>query len=291
MWYALENGYWLALVLTLPAAGLVVRFFIIQHDCGHGSFFRSRFANDMLGRAISLLTLAPYDNWRRAHATHHATSGNLAKRGTGDMHTLTVKEFKALSPGKQRMYRLYRNPFVLLFLGPPYLFLLSYRFPIGAPVPFKQAWPGVVMLNAGLIIFYGLLGPAVGWLNLLLILGPATLMSTWAGGWLFYIQHQFPDTAWENGNEWDFHDAAISGSSYYVLPKILQWFTGNIGLHHIHHLNGKIPNYRLQECLDASPELTGMSRLTFVESLKCVNLALWDEESRKLISFRQAATA
>jgi len=291
MWFGLEAGYWYALVLTVPAAGLVLRFFIIQHDCGHGSFFRSRFANDMLGRTISLLTLTPYGNWRRAHATHHATSGNLAKRGTGDIDTLTVREYKALSPGRRFMYRLYRNPFVLLFLGPPYLFILSYRIPFGAPVPFREAWPGVVMLNAALLIFYGLLSMAFGWLNLLLIFGPVIFMAAWAGGYLFFIQHQFPDTVWDNGEDWDFHDAAIRGSSYYVLPKILQWFTGNIGLHHIHHLNGKIPNYRLQECLDASPELKGMSRLTLIESLKCVRLALWDEDSRKLISFRQAVTA
>ena len=291
MWFALEAGYWYVLVLTVPAAGLVLRFFIIQHDCGHGSFFRSRFANDMLGRTISLLTLTPYGNWRRAHATHHATSGNLAKRGTGDINTLTVREYMALSPRKRFMYRLYRNPFVLLFLGPPYLFVLSYRIPFGAPVPFREAWPGVVMLNAALLIFYGLLSMAFGWLNLLLIFGPVIFMAAWAGGYLFFIQHQFPDTVWDNGEDWDFHDAAIRGSSYYVLPKILQWFTGNIGLHHIHHLNGKIPNYRLQECLDASPELKGMSRLTLIESLKCVRLALWDEDSRKLISFRQAATA
>ena len=291
MWLGLEHGFWPVLALSLPMGGLLVRFFIIQHDCGHGSFFRSRFANDMLGRAISLLTLTPYGNWRRAHAKHHATSGNLAKRGSGDIMTLTVREYRALSPVKRFFYRLYRNPFVLLFLGPPYLFIISYRVPFGAPVPFREAWPGVVMLNAGLVAFYGLLGPLVGWLNLLLILGPAVAIAAWAGGWLFFIQHQFEDTVWEKGEDWNFHSAAIRGSSYYVLPKILQWFTGNIGLHHIHHLNGKIPNYRLQECLDASPELKGMSRLTILESLKCVRLALWDEDGRKLVSFRQAAAA
>ena len=291
MWFALESGYWFALVLTLPAAGLLLRFFIIQHDCGHGSFFRSRFANDMLGRAISLVTLTPYGNWRRAHATHHATSGNLAKRGSGNIHTLTVREYRALGLGKRLWYRLYRNPFVLSFLGPPYLFILSYRVPVGAPVPFREAWPGVVMLNAGLVILYGSLGLATGWLNLLLVFGPVIVMSAWAGGWLFFIQHQFEDTVWLDGEDWDFHETALRGSSYYHLPKVLQWFTGNIGLHHIHHLNGKIPNYRLQECLDASPELKGMSRLTLIESLKCAGLALWDEDSRKLISFRQAATA
>lgn len=291
MWLALENGYWIALLLTLPAAGLLVRFFIIQHDCGHGSFFRSRFANDMLGRAISLLTLTPYGNWRKAHATHHATSGNLAKRGSGDISTLTVREYRSLGRGRRLLYRLYRNPFVLSVLGPPYLFILSYRMPFGMSVGCREAWPGVVMLNAALVILYGSLSMAVGWLNLLLILGPVILMGVWAGGWLFFIQHQFEDTVWQDGEDWDFHETAIRGSSYYVLPKFLQWFTGNIGLHHIHHLNGKIPNYRLQECLDASPELKEMSRLTLIESLKCMRLALWDEDSRKLISFRQAAAA
>lgn len=291
IWLGLEHGFWPVLALTLPMGGLLVRFFIIQHDCGHGSFFRSRFANDMLGRAISLLTLTPYGNWRRAHAKHHATSGNLAKRGSGDITTLTVREYQALSPARRFVYRLYRNPFVLLFLGPPYLFILSYRVPFGAPVPFREAWPGVVMLNAALVALYGLLGLAFGWVNLLLILGPVILIGSWAGVWLFFIQHQFEETVWEDGANWNFHIAALRGSSYYVLPKILQWFTGNIGLHHIHHLNGKIPNYRLQECLDASPQLKGMSRLTILESLKCVRLALWDEDGRKLVSFRQAAAA
>lgn len=291
MWFALQSGYWFALVLTLPAGGLLVRFFIIQHDCGHGSFFRSRLANDMMGRAMSVMTLVPYSNWRKTHATHHATSGNLGKRGTGDIYVMTVKEFNALSPGRRRMYRVYRHPLFLLFLGSPYLFLLSYRIPFGAPVSHNSAWPGIVMLNFSLIIFYGLLGQAIGWMDMLLISVPTTLISTWIGGWLFYVQHQFTDTDWESSDNWDFHEAAIRGSSYYVLPKFLQWYTGNIGLHHIHHLNGKIPNYRLQECLDAGPEPEGLTRITLIESLKCLRLALWDEESRKLISFRQAATA
>lgn len=289
MWWALEQDFYWALVLTIPAAGLLVRFFIIQHDCGHGSFFRSRFANDMLGCAISLLTLTPYGNWRRAHAIHHATSGNLARRGSGDIDTLTVREYRALSPWKRFLYRVYRNPLILLFVGPPYLFVLSYRVPFGAPVPFRQAWPGVVTLNVALTVLYGILGLAFGWLNLLLIFGPIILMGAWAGVWLFFIQHQFEETVWEEGEDWDFHVAALRGSSYYVLPRILQWFTGNIGLHHIHHLNGKIPNYRLQECLEASPELSGMSRITLFQSLKCMRLALWDEDNRRLVSFRRAA--
>jgi omega-6 fatty acid desaturase (delta-12 desaturase) len=291
MWIAVDSGYWLALILTVPTAGLLVRFFIIQHDCGHGSFFRSRRANDVLGRAISLLTLTPYGNWRRAHAIHHATSGNLARRGSGDIGTLTVREYGALPPSRRLLYRLYRNPLILLVLGPPYLFVFNHRALFGEAAPFRETWPSVLMHNIALILFYGTLGTVFGWWNLLLIFGPIILMGSWAGVWLFFIQHQFEDTIWESDEDWDFHVAALRGSSYYVLPKILQWFTGNIGLHHIHHLNGKIPNYRLQECLDASPELKGMSRLTFRESLKSIHLALWDEDSRKLVTFRQAAAA
>lgn len=291
MYFGVEQAYWYALVLTVPTAGLLVRFFIIQHDCGHGSFFRSRRANDMLGRAISLLTLTPYGNWRRAHAVHHATSGNLGRRGSGDIATLTVQEYKALTPRKRLYYRIYRNPLVMLVLGPPYLFLLNHRALFGKAMPLKETWPSVLMHNAALLLFHGTLGFLLGWWNLLVIFGPVVLMASWAGVWLFFIQHQFEDTVWEDSSDWDFHIAALRGSSYYVLPKILQWFTGNIGLHHIHHLNGKIPNYRLQECLDASPELKGMSRLTLHDSLKSIRLALWDEDNRKLVTFRQAAAA
>lgn len=291
MWFAVERSYWYALVLTVPTAGLLVRFFIIQHDCGHGSFFRSRLANDIVGRMISLLTLTPYDNWRRAHAIHHATSGNLAKRGSGDITTLTVREYEALTPRKRLLYRFYRNPFILLVLGPPFLFLFNHRLLFGPAVPFRETWPSVFMHNVSLLLFHGALGFIFGWWNLLLIFGPVILIGSSAGVWLFFIQHQFEDTVWEDSDDWDFHIAALRGSSYYVLPKILQWFTGNIGLHHIHHLNGKIPNYRLQQCLDASPELQAMSRLTFRDSLKSIGLALWDEDRRKLVSFRNAAGA
>lgn len=282
--------YWLSALLTLPAAGLLVRLFIIQHDCGHGSFFRTRAANDMLGRAISLFTLTPYANWRRAHAVHHATSGNLDRRGVGDVNTLTVAEYTALPKSRRIAYRLYRNPIIHLLIGAPYHFVLQQRIPVGGPFPFREVWRSVLSLNVAIAALYGGIVLLLGFEPLLIIYLPIMVIASWIGGWMFFVQHQFENTYWEKEENWDFHVAALLGSSYYVLPRILNWFTGNIGLHHIHHLNGKIPNYRLQECLKASPELQRMSRLTIAESLKSVRLALWDEDQHKLVGFRSLKT-
>ena len=278
--------YWLSALLTLPAAGLLVRLFIIQHDCGHGSFFRSRAANDMLGRVISVLTITPYADWRQDHAVHHATSGNLDRRGTGDITTLTVAEYRALPRFRRIAYRLYRNPLIHLMIGPPYQFILRQRIPLGWSSPFREVWRGVLSLNVAIVAVYGGGVLLFGFESLLIVYLPIIVIASWAGGWMFFIQHQFENTYWESEADWDFHVAALVGSSYYVLPRILHWFTGNIGLHHVHHLCGKVPNYRLRECLGASPELQRMSRLTPTESLKSVGLTLWDEEQRRMVGFR-----
>lgn len=283
--YGVTQEWWPVLALTPIAAGLMVRLFILQHDCGHGSFFRTRRANDLVGRAISIITLTPYDYWRQAHAAHHATSGNLDRRGIGDIDTLTVSEYKALPLRKRLSYRAYRNPFIWLLIGAPYHFAISQRIPFGQVLSFSRIWLSVLSLDFAIVLVYGGLLLLLGWKTLIFGFVPILVMAAWIGGWLFFIQHQFEDTWWQKGEKWDFHAAAILGSSYYVMPPILQWFTGSIGIHHIHHLCNKIPNYRLQECLDASPLLQGMSRLRLAESLKCVRLALWDEKAGKLVGF------
>ncbi len=280
-----DREFWVGGLLALPAAAFLVRLFIIQHDCGHQSFFKTRAANDSLGRLISLLTLTPYGFWREAHAEHHAASGNLDRRGVGDVSTLSVQEYKALPPRKRLAYRLYRNPIILFVIGAPYHFAIHQRIPWGQPAPFKKVWRSIMPLNFAVAVIYGVTFAVFGWkpaLGALLIV----VLAAWIGGWLFFIQHQFEDTFWGRDKEWDFHTAAVFGSSYYALPRVLAWFTGHIGIHHIHHLCSKIPNYRLKECLDSSPELQKMNRLSLLESLRCWRLALWDEELCKLVSFR-----
>ncbi len=288
LWLA-AAGWWAAtLLLALPAGAFLVRLFIVQHDCGHGSFVPSRAGNDWIGRALSVLTVTPYDSWRRAHALHHSSAGDLSRRGTGDIFTLTVAEYRALGFWGRLRYRLYRNPLVLIGIGSPLNFLVLQRFPSGMGVPWRTAFRDVMGLNAAMLAVYGGLALAVGWAPVLLAFFPAITVASWIGGWLFYVQHQYEDTVWESPDAWDFHEAALGGSSYYVLPKVLQWLTGNVGLHHIHHLNSRIPNYRLQECLDGHALLGQVGRLTLRESLACVRLALWDEETRKLVSFGEA---
>lgn len=282
---------WLGIALAVPASGLLVRLFIIQHDCGHQSFFKSRKVNDLVGRLISLITLTPYGFWRNMHAIHHATSGNLDRRGFGDVMTLTVQEYKALPRLKRFGYRLYRNPIVLFLIGAPYHFIIGQRIPWGQPHPFKKVWRSIVSLDLAIMAIYGVAAALLGWEPALGALAIFVLAS-WIGGWLFFVQHQFEDTYWAAEEEgWDFHTAAVLGSSYYHLPRILQWFTGNIGFHHIHHLCGKIPNYRLQECFDGSPLLQKASRITLFESLKCARLALWDEDTSKLVRFKHLKAA
>ncbi len=291
MLFAVEHAHWGGLVLVLPAGVFLVRLFIIQHDCGHGSYFRSRRANDNLGRLLSILTLTPYAFWRKAHAIHHATSGNLGKRGSGDVDTLTVAEYNALAPWERLRYRLYRNPLVILVIGAPYHFILGQRIPYGTLWRDMLVWRSVLFTNLALALVYGTVIALFGLKAFLFVVLPTIAMAAWIGGWMFFIQHQFANTHWAAEEDWDFYSAAILGSSYYVLPPALHWLTGNIGIHHIHHLCGTIPFYRLKDCLDASPELQGMNRLTVRESLKSMRLTLWDEGDGKLIGFGDLKTA
>lgn len=286
MLWAVDGAYWLTALAALPAAGLMVRLFIIQHDCGHGSFLASRAANDAVGRLISLVTLTPYGYWRQSHARHHATSGNLDRRGTGDVTTLTVKEYRALPLRARARYRLYRNPLVLLLIGAPVHFMLLQRLPPRMLLGSRDAWRSVFSLNAAIVVLFGLLAAAFGIEVLLMAYLPMIVIASWIGGWMFYVQHQFEDANWTRDKDWDFQRAAVRGSSYLVLPRLLRWFTGSIGLHHVHHLNSMIPNYRLQECLEGSVELQSMGRLTIAGSFKSARLALWDEERQKLVGFR-----
>lgn len=288
MYVSLDHGYWITLLLSVPTAGLLVRFFIIQHDCGHGSFFASKTANDIIGRLVSILTMTPYAYWQRAHALHHATSSNLDRRGFGDISTLTVDEYRALPLMSRIGYRIYRNPFFLMFVGGVLHFLVVQRLPFAVQRPSWKMTSSVLLLNAAILVVYGTLVYLLGWVDFLKLFAPIVVISSAAGVWLFYIQHQFEETHWSNDGEWDRRTAAVLGSSYYELPAILNWFTGNIGLHHIHHLCSQIPNYRLQECMAARPELEEINRLTIWESLKCANLALWDESTKRLVPFAHA---
>lgn len=287
---SLEVSYWLTLLLALPAAGFLVRLFIIQHDCGHGAFFRSRAANNALGSLLGVLTLTPYAYWRRTHAIHHATSGNLDHRGSGDVTTLTVEEYRALSRWARLRYRVYRQPLIMFVVGPVYEFILRLRLPLGTPWSWRREWASVLWTNLALAAVVAAMWATIGIRAFLAIQLPISLIAGIAGVWLFYIQHQFADTYWERDDAWDFHAAGLEGSSYYDLPGILHWFTGNIGVHHVHHLSSRIPNYRLRECLRENPELQQVRRLTLLGSLKCARLNLWDEERRRLIGFRHLRT-
>jgi len=248
-------------------------------------------ANDWVGRFIGILTLTPYDHWRRGHALHHASSGNLDRRGVGDdIITLTVDEYAALSKWGKLKYRLYRHPVVMFGVGPAYVFILAQRLPIGA-MKRKMPWISTLSTNAGVIILYGLLIWGVGLKAFLLIQVPVVIIGASIGVWMFYVQHQFDETHWSRSGEWDRESAALHGSSYYDLPQPLMWITGNIGVHHVHHLSSRIPFYQLPRILKAHPELKTVGRLTLWESFKCVRLALWCETRQKMVSFRMRALA
>jgi omega-6 fatty acid desaturase (delta-12 desaturase) len=291
IWAAVDAGYWIGLLLAVPAAGFLVRLFLIQHDCGHGAFFSRRLVNDWVGRVLGVLTLTPYDYWRHSHALHHATSGNLDHRGIGDIDTLTVDEFQARTPWRQRLYRLYRHPIVMFGIGPAYLFLVRHRLPMGLMREGWRPWVSAMATNAAIAILVGATIWLVGLGPFLLVHLPITLLAAAMGVWLFYVQHQFEHTLWEHDGDWSFHEAALHGSSHYDLPPVLRWFTANIGVHHVHHLSSRIPYYRLPEVLRARPELHNVGRLTLLESLRSVRLVLWDKNKRRLVSFREALQA
>ncbi len=287
MWACLRWSYLLSLVIAVPAAGFLVRLFMIQHDCGHGSFFRQRLANDWTGRVISVLTLTPYDHWRRSHAVHHASSGNLERRGIGDIATLTVCEYLALSRWRRIAYRLYRHPLVMFGVGPAYLFLVQHRFPASGALTSWRSWLSPMATNAAIALLVVVAMWLVGVRPFLLVHLPITLLAASIGVWLFYVQHQFEETVWAKAGAWTMHEAALHGSSHYDLPAVMRWFTANIGVHHVHHLCSRIPYYRLARVLRDHPELKGIGRLTLSQSLRCVPLVLWDERCRRLISFTE----
>ena len=286
MYLSLDVSYWLTLLLSLPAAGFVVRIFIIQHDCGHGSFFKSRKANDFWGIVCSLFTLTPYYYWRKKHAIHHASAGKLDKRGIGDIYTMTVDEFFQQSKWGRFKYRLYRNPVFLFIVVPIILFVIIYRIPFPKEKSLRKLHPSVYLTSIFLLSLATGMIFIFGWQAFLLVQLPITFIASSTGTWLFYVQHQFEDTYWTFENSWDYSLAALQGSSYYKLPKVLQWFTGNIGFHHIHHLSPKIPNYHLEKCHKENPVFQEGPVLTLKLSVKSMFLRLWDEKEKKLISFR-----
>lgn len=290
MWLSLSLPYAVTLLLSVPAAGFLLRLFMIQHDCGHGAFLRSRRANDWLGRCLGALTLSPYDLWRRGHAMHHAGTGNLDRRGIGDVDTLTVREYAGYGFLARFRYRLYRHPAILLGIGPAWLFLLRYRLPLGEMRNGWKPWLSAMGTNAAIGIVAAGLILLVGVRQFLMIQLPITLVAASVGVWLFYVQHQFEHTRWTGKKEWDFHEAALFGSSQYVLPVPLRWLTANIGMHHMHHLCSTVPFYRLPEALHSIPSLAGINRLTIRQSIRSFRLVLWDERAGRLVSFRDAQT-
>jgi len=284
MYLSLAVSWWITVPLAILAGAFLLRAFIIFHDCGHGSFFKSPRANDFWGFVTGIVTYTPYSKWRDEHAVHHATSGHLDKRGTGDLWTLTVQEYLESSRWKRFAYRLARNPFVLFVGAPLFIFLVKHRFP--SPKADKRERYSVYWMNLAVL---GLALPLTWLFGLkayLLIQLIIMMVAGSAGVWLFYVQHQFDGAYWERGQDWDYTAAALQGSSFYKLPRILQWFTGNIGYHHIHHLSSRIPNYNLERCHKAHSLFQGVKPVTLLGSLKSLTFRLWDEQRRKLVSYR-----
>ena len=288
MIWTLSTSYWITLALAVVAAGFLVRIFIIFHDCGHGSFFRSRRANRLTEFVTGVLTFTPYRQWRHKHALHHATSGNLDRRGPGEIWTLTVQEYLEASRWKRLSYRLARNPLVLFGLAPLYVFLVQQRFPSRAVG--KRERRGVHWTNGALLAIVVLMGLTIGIKAYVLVQLPVMLFAAAAGVWLFYVQHQFEDVQWKRGADWDYAEAALQGSSFYKLPKVLQWFSGNIGFHHIHHLSPAIPNYNLERCHEECLIFRQVEPVTLRGSLRALSFRLWDERHRELVSFRRLRT-
>ena len=288
MWLSLDVGYWLTLLLAVPAAGLLVRLFLIQHDCGHGAFFRQNALNDWVGRALGVLTFTPYDYWKRNHAIHHGTANNLDRRGIGDIETLTVEEYRAAPWHGRLYYRLYRNALVMFTIGAPYVFLIKQRLPFYQMRAGWRPWVSTMATNAAILAMAAGMIWLVGAKPFLLVHMPIAVLAASMGVWLFYVQHQFEDANWARSGEWSHQDAALSGSSYYDLPAVLRWFTANIGIHHVHHMNSRIPYYRLPQVLKDHPVLRDVGRLTLKDSLGTVRLALWCETRKKLVPFRDA---
>lgn len=288
MWRLAEVSYAASLLLALPAAGFVLRLFSIQHDCGHGSFFRSRRANDWVGRALSVVSLVPYSYWRSAHATHHATVGDLGRRGIGDVDLSTAREYAAMSRWQRIAYRLYRHPLVLLGIGPAVQFFLIFRMPPKLPEPRRSARNSVLLMNLALAALLVGIHATLGLGNFLAVHLPTVTIAATVGVALFYVHHNFELTYWAHAPGWRHREASLTGSSYLALPGWLQWFVGSTGIHHAHHLCPTIPNYRLHECLEDHPALARLNRLAPRDVLRSVRLGLWDEERGRLVSFADA---
>ncbi len=286
MYYALGVSYLLALVLVLPAAGFLVRTFVVFHDCAHGSLLPSKRANRYVGRCLGLFVLSPFQRWRHDHAIHHATSGDLERRGVGDIITLSVAEYRARGWRGRLAYRLIRNPLVMFGFGPVLAMMIGPRIATRSQRP--RLRHSVLGLDVVLLVVIGALSWLIGWQRFVVVWAPAALLAGSVGIWLFYVQHQFEDAYWQSPPEWSYADAALRGSSYLKLPKVLQFFTGNIGLHHVHHLNARIPNYNLQRAHDENAIFHGVPTLSLSDGLRAVRLKLWDEEHGKLVTFAQA---
>ena len=285
MMWTVGVSYWLTLLLVVAAAGFMVRIFIIFHDCGHGSFFRSARANHILGFVTGVLTFTPYHQWRQQHALHHATSGDLDGRGTGDIWTLTVQEYIEAPRWKRFGYRVFRNPFFLFVLAPLYLFLVHHRFPSSAVG--RRERLGVHWTNGALLAIAVVMSLTIGIKAYMMIQLPLMMITGTVGLWLFYVQHQFEGVYWQRRKNWGFAEAALNGSSFYKLPRVLQWFSGNIGFHHIHHLSPRIPNYNLERCHRADPLFQTVRPITLLGSMKSFTYRLWDEQRGCLIGYRR----
>ena len=282
-------SYWIVLALAPVAAGLLVRTFIIQHDCGHNAFFRSQRSNDALGFMCSLLTLAPYLSWRRQHAGHHGVWNNLDRRDSGaDIYSscLTVDEYQSLSPWHRRWYRFTRSPFISNIILPPLVFLVLYRYPFDMPVKWRRERLGVYLTNVALVVLVVGAGLVLGFGRVAAVQLPITMLASIIGVWLFTVQHRSDRTLWARQSEWDAVTASLQGSNYLRLSPVLQWFTGNIGLHHVHHLNSRIPNYRLQQCHDAVDDLGNVPVMTLGSAFKAMFYVLWDEKRQRMVTFR-----
>ncbi|WP_217585783.1 fatty acid desaturase [Lentibacillus saliphilus] len=284
-YHSLSVSYFLTLPILVIASGFVIRIFIIFHDCTHQSFFKSSQANRIVGTITGIITLFAFEKWKRNHAIHHATSGNLDKRGTGDVWVMTVNEYASASFGKRMLYRLYRNPLIMFGFGPLYLYLISNRF--NRPGAKRKERMNTYLINVSVIVIYGLLIWMIGWQSFLLIQLPILFIAGALGIWLFYVQHQFEDSYFENEDEWNFVKAAVDGSSYYKLPKVLQWLTGSIGFHHVHHLSPRVPNYNLEQVHNATPPLKQATTITLLSSLKAIRFRLYDEQHKTFVSFQE----
>ena len=291
MYASLHISYWIVLALAVPAAGLVVRIFTIQHDCGHGSFLRSRVGNAIVGGLCSLFTLTPFANWRRQHSLHHANWNNLDRRESGvDIYAacLTVDEYRALSPWGRFRHRVIQHPFVALILIPPLVFLVLYRMPFDTPTSWIEERRSVWLTDLALLILYGGLGLALGFKAMVLVQLPVISLAAVLGVWLFSLQHRFKHSVWMRRQDWDPKMASMKGSSYLKLPKLLQWFSGSIGFHHVHHLDIRIPNYRLEACHNSLTDMGTLTVLRIANGLVAWRYALWDEARGRMVTFREA---